>query len=210
MDEVFAVEGQAKVNPEVLRSMMKKSDKAGIIQLVSHLLVLAATGLGLWLTRGSWWGVPFFVLHGMVINWLYAAQHETSHGTAFRTGWINQWVGRFTGFVLLFPREYDRLQHFCHHRHTQDPEKDAELVYSSFYNGPFADVLALAGITYWIGLATSVIRHAVTGKRIPASEYYLSEDQERHVVTEARWHLALYALVVVISVMFQTWIFVIL
>ena len=209
MQDSFAAEGQAKVDPQILRGLMKKSDRAGFVQFGSHLLALVASGSLLWLTWGSWWGVPVFVVHGMLINWLYAAQHESSHETVFRTRWINEALGRFTGFVLMFPRDYDRWQHFCHHRHTQDPEKDAELVYQSLYNGRFADLLALVGITYWIGLWATMIRHAVTGRRIPVSEYYLSDEQEKKVVAEARWHLALYAAFISASFALQTWAIVI-
>jgi len=210
MDQDFAAADKPRVDPQLLRSMMKKSDRAGAIQLGSHLLAICATGLGLWFTWGSWWGVPFFVLHGMLINWLYAAQHETSHETVFRTRWINEAVGRFTGFVLMFPRDYDRWQHLCHHRHTQDPEKDAELVYRSLYNGRLSGPLALIGITYWLSLWATMIQHAVTGRRIPVSEYYLSDDQERRVVLEARVHLALYAALIAGSIALQTWAVVIL
>ncbi len=210
MDEVFAAQGRARIDPQVLRGLMKKLDWAGLVQMGSHLVALVASGTLLWLTWGSWWGVPVFMVHGMQINWLYAAQHESSHDTVFRTRWMNEALGRFTGFVLMYPRDYDRWQHFCHHRHTQDPEKDGEMVYVSMFKGKLAEFLGLLGITIWFGLAATMIRHAVTGRRIPVSEYYLTDEQERKVVAEARWHLTLYALVALISIVFQTWIFVIL
>ena len=210
MDGDFAARGHARVDPRLLRDLTRKSDAAGALQLASHLLALGATGCGLWLTWGSWWGVPFFAVHGALLNWLYAAQHEASHGTVFRARRLNEWLGRFAGFVLLFPRDYDRWQHFCHHRHTQDPERDAELVYRSLYNGPYADLLSLVGVTYWLGLLAAMVRHAATGKRIPVSEYYLTDEQERRVVAEARWHLALYALAAAVSVAFETWALVVL
>ena len=77
------------------------------------------TGAGLWLTWGSWWAAPCFVVHGMLVNFLFAAQHECNHYTAFETRWVNDLVNRITGFVLLYPRSYERWYHFEHHRHTQ-------------------------------------------------------------------------------------------
>jgi fatty acid desaturase len=210
MDEVFAAKGKAQVDPQVLRGLMKKSDLAGSVQLGSHLLALVVTGTLLWMAWGSWWGVPVFIVQGMLINWLYAAQHESSHDTVFRTRWMNEALGRFTGFMLMYPRDYDRWQHFCHHRHTQDPEKDGELVYVSMFNGRVAELLSLLGVTIWFGLGATMIRHAVTGKRVPVSEYYLSDEQEKKVVAEARWHLALYGLIALVSILLQTWAVVIL
>ena len=72
MDEVFAV--HSRLAPERLAQLTRKSDSRGALQLASHLLALAASGLGLWLAWGSWWGVPLFVVHGVLLNWLYAAQ----------------------------------------------------------------------------------------------------------------------------------------
>lgn len=203
MDEVFAV--RFRLAPERLAQLTCKSDARGALQLASHLLALAASGLGLWLTWGSWWGVPLFVVHGVLLNWLYAAQHEASHGTVFRCRRANEWLGRATGFLLLYPRDWDRWQHFCHHRHTQDAEKDAELTFRSCYDGPGAGLLSLLGPLYWLDLAIVMVRHAVCGRRIAGAEDYLTAAQERAVVAEARWHLALYALIAAASVLLESW-----
>ena len=61
------------------------------------------TGVPLSLTWGSWWAVPVFMLHGTLINFLDAGQHEMSHGTVFKTRRLNEVFGRFFGFVLLYP-----------------------------------------------------------------------------------------------------------
>lgn len=205
MDEDFAARGTARVDPQLLRGLMAKSDLAGAIQLGSHLLALVASGSLLWLLLGSWWGVPVFVVHGALINWLYAAQHESSHDTVFRTRWLNEALGRVTGFVLMYPRDYDRWQHFCHHRHTQDPERDAELVGKVRFKGRLGHLLGLTGVSLWIGLGWTMVQHAVTGRRIPDAEYYLTDEQERKVVAEARWHLAGYVAFVALSIALQTW-----
>jgi fatty acid desaturase len=205
LDEDFAARGTARVDPQVLRSLMKKSDRAGFIQLGSHLLALGASGLLLWTLWGSWWGVPVFIIYGALINWLYAAQHESSHDTVFRTRWFNEVLGRFTGFVLLYPRDYDRWQHFTHHRHTQDPERDGELVGDKGREGRFWAAMGLLGVTLWTYLISRMVWHAFAGRRWPGrEEYYLSDEQEQKVVAEARWHLAGYAACIALSLVFQS------
>jgi len=200
----------AKVAPQRLRELTKKSDLKGAIQLASHLLAICATGWLLWITWGTWWGVPVFMVHGLLVNYLYAPQHEASHDTVFRKKWMNEWLGRFTGFVLLFPRDYDRWAHFCHHRHTQDPEKDPELLTMGVGRGLFSYLLDLSGFSLWIGLGRTMIIHALGKAPASKAEYYLSDKQKRAVIAEARWHLAGYALIAVLSVVFQTWAAVIL
>ena len=125
MDEVFA--RRDLIEPAALRALCTRSDHAGLLQLGSHLAAIGVTGAGIAATLGTLWVVPVFVLHGVLINFLYAAQHETSHYTAFRSRWLNAAVGRTIGFFLLYPRDFDQIQHYAHHRHTQDWARDGEL-----------------------------------------------------------------------------------
>ena len=104
------------IAPERLCELTRRSDWKGAVQTLSHFGAIGATGTGLWFTWESWWAVPWFVLHGMLLNYLFAARHECNHNTAFRTRWVNDVVNRITGFVLLYPRSYERRYHFEHQR----------------------------------------------------------------------------------------------
>ncbi len=125
MDEVFA--RRDMIAPARLKALSVKSDMRGAVRLGGHAGALAVTGAALWLTWGSWLAVPFFIAHGVLINFLYAGQHEFSHSTVFRTKKLNEIFGRLFGFILLYPRDFDQIQHFAHHRYTQVWEKDGEL-----------------------------------------------------------------------------------
>ena len=146
-----------------------------------------------------------------LINWLYAGQHEASHDTVFKTRWPNEWLGRFTGFLLMFPRDFDRWMHLTHHRYTQDPERDGELVGRGKEEpGKWALVFGMSGLSLWQFLATMLLRHALLGKKDEISEYYLSDEEERQVVREARLHLAGYLLIAIVSIAMGSWAAVIL
>ena len=116
------------VSPQRLRELMQRSDLRGALQLGSHFAAIAATGALLWTSWGSVWAVPAFLVHGVLLNFLYAGQHELSHATVFATKWPNELFGRIIGFLMLYPRDFDKIQHWAHHQHTQDWEKDGELV----------------------------------------------------------------------------------
>jgi len=77
------------IGPDRLRALMQRSDLRGLAQLGSHLAAIALAGTLLWQLWGTLWAVPVFMLHGVLINFLYAAQHELSHSTVFRTKWPN-------------------------------------------------------------------------------------------------------------------------
>src|SRR5882724_6600492 len=62
--------------------LSRRSNVRGFRQLGIHISLLALTSICLWKGRGSYWLPPLLVLHGIVLNFLFCAQHETTHRTA--------------------------------------------------------------------------------------------------------------------------------
>ena len=50
------------LEPAHLKSLTRRSDARGLIQLASHAGAIAITGVTLAYTWGTWWCVPVFVL----------------------------------------------------------------------------------------------------------------------------------------------------
>lgn len=192
------------IAPERLRALMQRSDLHGALQLGSHLGVLGVTGALLWSTWGTLWAIPVFVAHGVVLNFLYAGQHELSHGTVFETKWLNVIFGRLFGFLMIYPRDFDKIQHAAHHQHTQNWEKDGELVREPYTLSSY--LLWFWGPTYWRTRVSRIVRFS----RGIVVEPYIREDEHCIVIREARWHAALYALIAAASVATGSWAAVIL
>lgn len=192
------------LTPLRLRELAQRSDLRGAAQALSHFGAIGLTGWLLWTTWGTWLAVPVFMVHGALINFLYAGQHELSHGTVFATKWVNEWLGRLIGFLMIFPRDFDQIQHFAHHQHTSDWEKDGELAREPYTLASY--LLWVSGITYWTTRIQRVIRFA----RGVVIEPYVRPDQHDRVIREGRWHLALYAALAAGSVAAGSWALVIL
>lgn len=189
------------IAPARLKALSRRSNAKGLMQTAAHLGAIALTTVGLAQAWGTLWAIPLFLLHGILLNFLYAAQHELSHWTVFESRPLNDLFGRIFGFVTFFPRDYDRFQHFAHHRHTQDWEKDAELL----TRGPYRLVpylLYFFGLTYWTGRWQRIARHAAG----IAPEPFLTEAQRPIVIREARAHVAGYAAIAVLAILLQSWI----
>jgi fatty acid desaturase len=184
---------------EQLQAHSTKSDAKGALQLGTHLVVLGCSTALLAATWGTWWAVPFFLIQGVLLNWLYCAQHELSHGTVFSTRRANEVAGRIIGFIQLYPRDFDQIQHFGHHRHTGDWEKDPELYRAPYGLGSY--LLWFTGLSYWHSRLTRLVRLLFGIVREP----YIRDTEKPLVIREARYHLALYALVVAASVALQSW-----
>src|SRR5579863_5380091 len=105
MDEVFG--RRDLIASARLKELSVKSDARGFLQVGSHLGAVLLSGTAVALTWGTGWAVPLFMIHGVLLNFLYAGQHEFSHWTVFRTQRLNEIFGRLFGFLLLYPRDFD-------------------------------------------------------------------------------------------------------
>jgi fatty acid desaturase len=188
------------IRPDKLRTLSAKSDVNGFIQLGGHVAAILVTGLALHYTWGTLWAVPVFLVHGTLINFLYAGQHEMSHWTVFKTRQLNEIFGRILGFILIYPRDFDQIQHFAHHRWTQDHEKDGELAGRPPYTF-WSYLLWLSGISYWYTRCTRILRFTFGIVR----ETYIPDERKAEVILEGRLHLAGYALILAVSLYFHSW-----
>ena len=192
------------IEPQRLRGLMQRSDLRGAMQVASHFAAIAVSGVLLWQLWGSIWAIPVFMVHGVLLNFLYAGQHELSHTTVFKTKWLNMIFGRLIGFVLIYARDFDWIQHSAHHQWTQDWEKDGELARVPYTLRSY--LLWMTGVTYWYSRVTRILRMS----RGVVLEPYVRPEQHKLVITEARLHLAGYVAICVISVLMQSWAAVIL
>jgi fatty acid desaturase len=197
MDEVFA--RRDLIDAATLRRLCVPSNARGAIQALSHIGAICLSGYLLWWSRGSAWLAPAFMVHGVLLNFLYAGQHELSHWTVFRTAWLNEWLGRIFGFAVFYPRSFDQIQHIAHHRFTQDWTRDGELLRPRYTRTSY--LLWLSGLSYWYTRWRRIVRFSV-GK---VSEPYLPVVRHAELVREARFHLVGYALIGVVSVATHSW-----
>ena len=198
MEEVFS--RRKIVNATELKYLNERSDARGWAQMLSHLGLIAGLGYAHYLVMGTWWVLLTGFGLGVALNFLYAAQHELSHWTVFKTKGLNEFWGRVIGFFMLFPRDFDLIMHYSHHRFTQNWDKDGELVREPYTLKTF--LLWMIGITYWRNRIWGIIRRA----RGVIIEPYIHANEEAKVIRESRLHLLGYAAIAGASVYFQSWV----
>ena len=122
---------QMRVVPAtVLKRLYMRSNKAGAVQTLAHLYLLVAGSVLIFETMGSWWIVPALLLQAVFINALFGAMHESVHYGAFRLRRLNDVLAFFSGAAILNNAGFYRHYHLAHHRYTQDPDRDPELITS--------------------------------------------------------------------------------
>lgn len=192
-----AVEG---LDRDTLRRLSRRSDARGLAQLAFHCLLIGATGFLVWSARARAWLWPAMLLHGVVLNFVFCALHETIHRTAFASRRINDAVTWVAGAILLLPPEFFRAFHFAHHRFTQDPARDPELA-----QPPPSTLRSylwrVSGIPNWTRRTGVTLRHALTGH---VAEPFVAEGRRSLIVREARILWSLYAAILALSIALRT------
>jgi fatty acid desaturase len=183
----------------MLHRLSQRSDLRGFLQLAAHCLLLCATGFVVWNSRGSLWLLPAIVLHGLVLNFVFCALHESVHRTAFASRRANDAVAWVCGALLLLPREYFRLFHFAHHRFTQDPARDPELAQPAPYSAA-SYLWRASGLPNWYKRINVTLRHALTGR---VTEAFVPAAKRGLIVREARVLWTCYLTILVLSLIFR-------
>jgi fatty acid desaturase len=185
----------------LIRQLNRRSDYKGLVQLVGHLTMLALTTIALTQARGSAWVLPTLLAQGVVQTFLFAPLHETIHFTAFRTHRLNRIVAACIGCLLLLPSQYFRCFHYAHHRHTQNPQLDPELI-DKKPDTRQAWYWHISGLPLWRSNFYAIYRHALG----IVDEAYLQAKDHSKIINEARWHTAAYLSILLISLAFSnTW-----
>ncbi len=132
-----------------LRALSRRSDLRGAVQLGRHLACMATTGTLIWLALPFWYLLlPAMVLHGITIVTMFAPMHECVHRTAFASRRANDAVGWVTGVLGFYNATFYRYFHAWHHRYTQDPARDPELMYPKA-SDRLAYFKEITGFTFW-------------------------------------------------------------
>lgn len=187
------------IDLRAIKALSARSDRRGLAQLGLHAvaLLLAAAAVIAFRNSPAIW--PAMAVLGVLEVALFTPLHETTHRTPFRSLWLNRAVGWVAGFVLILPPEGFRLFHMAHHRHTQDPERDPELIGAKpLTRGRY--LWLLTGIPYWV----SQIRGLIATAAGDADQPWVPAASRKSVVREARLYLALYLILAGLAIGFRS------
>ena len=185
------------VPKEKMRELLQRRDGAAIRDTIlwfALIIVSGWSGYHLW-QAGSWWAAVPFVFYGV----LYASTsdsrwHESGHGTAFKTDWINDVLYEIASFMVMRESTLWRWSHTRHHSDTIIVGRDPEIAVP---RPP--DILTF--IFNFFGLRTipRYFRHVLlhcTGRFTPEEKTYIPESEYEKVFLRARIYLLIYVAVI--------------
>jgi len=193
---------QMRVVPAVvLKRLYARSDWAGLRQTVAHVGLLVAGGWLVLATKDTWWVLPALLLQGILVNALFGAMHESVHYGSFKTRRFADLLAFFSGAAILNNAGFYRHYHMAHHRYTQDPLRDPELVTSGTPRSWGNYLLRVSSIPFFI-LRTRDIFLFPFGYRGDVN--YIHESAWPEARRWGRWLLAFYAVLLAGSILLQT------
>ena len=127
-------------------------------------------------------------LHGVTIVTLFAPMHECVHRTAFASRAANEIVGWIAGVLSFYNSTFYWHFHSWHHRYTQDPDRDPELMFPKAASR-FEYLREISSFNFWFRRLIDYPRLALGRIRnLP----FMPESARRHIALSMSAQLLIY------------------
>ena len=189
------------IDKQRLGELSERRNGPAALYLTSHVGAIAVTTIGLYYTAGSWWCVPLFCLQGVLLNFLYAPEHECDHFTAFKSRWLNVCVARLCGFAIILCNDTHRWSHYCHHKNTQNWDKDPELLARKVISTPWQYLRALSGLDEIWSKCKVVVLNAIG----LGHEWHVTPRQKTGIERWSKVYVAGYLTIFFSALMMASW-----
>ncbi|RKX38685.1 MAG: fatty acid desaturase, partial [Verrucomicrobia bacterium] len=173
---------------EKMRELLARRDGPAIRDTLIWFGVLIVSGVAGYLLWGSWWAIIPFAIYGVFYGSASEARwHECSHGTPFKTDWMNNAVYEMASFMCLFESTVWRWSHTRHHSDTIIVGRDPEI---SVPRPP--DIKGMLLNIFILALGKDALRKMVIhacGELTDDERAYIPKSEHRRVFVIARIYL---------------------
>lgn len=120
---------------------------ATLIGFVANLALFAVGAIPAWVALPVLGALTY-----MAYTPLHEAVHGNIHGGQERWQWLNDLCGYLVAPLIAIPYASHRLEHFTHHRYTNQPDKDPDYMVSGMGGGVLP---AMATVVRFLGVQNS-------------------------------------------------------
>lgn len=188
------------VSKEDMRELLVRKDWPGIRDAIiwfGVIIAFAVLFIYLW-NQNSWWAVlPYFIYCTLYSSSSDSRWHETSHGTAFKTPWLNDVMYEIASFMDFRQSTLWRWSHARHHSDTIIRGRDPEIIVTR------PPEIFKVATGYLPNEFRKMFLHA-SGKMDAEAATFVPESEFNRVYWVARIYLAIYATIIASSIYFWT------
>jgi fatty acid desaturase len=186
-----------------MKDLMQRSNGPAIrdtIILFGSMALFAVIGIYFWPTA---WSIPFWLTYGVLYGSAMDSRwHECSHGTAFKTRWMNDVIYQIASFCMVRNPHTWRWSHARHHTDTVIVGRDPEI--AIMRPTEFAKlVLNVFGILDSINGWLRMLKNA-SGQIDAEEATWIPETEYHKVIRVARIWVLIYAVTIGLAVWMQS------
>lgn len=190
---------QCPVPRATMRKLLERKDGPAIRDTIIWFGLIIGLGALTWYLWPSWWAaLPYLLYAALYASTSDSRWHESSHGTAFKTDWMNNLLYEIASFMVMRESVVWRWSHTRHHSDTIIVGRDPEIVAP---RPPDIKGLALGFINY--GVYPSYFKHILMhslGKMDEEEKTYIPESEFPKIYSRARIYVLIYAGVIALSI----------
>ena len=186
----------APVPRKEIKQFIKRTDWPGIKHFGGYFLLVIATGTLAYNLMDIWYlFIPAYLVYSLIFAFSEAAWHETVHGTAFKSRWLNKSVNFIASIMGHRDIVFSTWSHAVHHSYTNMKGTDPELQAPR----PPNLLVILVNFTRFHGSLMQLwlmLRHAA-GIITPLARRIVPEGEWNKLIWNARLFMGIYVLMII-------------
>ncbi|WP_313192303.1 fatty acid desaturase [Shinella zoogloeoides] len=171
-----------------LKLLMKREDRRPLINYLTWLALLVASGVLAYQTIGTWWSIGAFLLYGTIYSSSDPRSHDLGHGATFKSRRLNAIFCNLCLFMTMKEPVDWRWRHTRHHTDTIHVGLDPEILVTR----P-ADLLKVAADFFFLvqakGEFKGIVLHSL-GIVTNDARFYVPRSEWRKMFWSSRLYLA--------------------
>jgi Na(+)-translocating NADH:ubiquinone oxidoreductase F subunit len=190
---------QCPVPRAKMRELLVRRDGPAIRDTVLWFALIIGTGWATCHLWGSWWAIlPYMIYSVLYASTSDSRWHESGHGTAFKTDWMNTMLYEIASFMVMRESTVWRWSHNRHHSDTIIVGRDPEIavprpptwwgILQPFFN-----------LQSYRSYFKTVLLHCF-GRMTAEERTFIPESQFERIYWTARIYALAYLVVIVFSV----------
>ncbi len=189
---------QTPVPRETMRKLLERRDGPALRDTILWFALILGSGYATYASWGSWWAaLPYMVYAVLYASTSDSRWHESGHGTAFKTDWMNNVLYEIASFMVMRESTVWRWSHTRHHSDTIIVGRDPEIVVPRPPNVRNL-ILGFFVLTVYPSYFKHIVLHAL-GRMTPDEKTYIPESEFPKIYFKARIYLAIYLGVIALA-----------
>lgn len=190
---------QCPVPRDVMRSLLERRDGPAIRYTLLWFALIIGAAAATYFLWGTWWAViPYAIYSVLYASTSDSRWHESGHGTAFKTDWMNNALYEIASFMVMRESVVWRWSHTRHHSDTIIVGRDPEISVPRPPN-PIAILKAFFGLGVYPKYFKRIFIHA-GGNMLAEEKTFIPEMEYSKIYRRARIYVGIYAAVIALSI----------